>query len=216
MRDGRQCVVESTKFISVFKRWTRRGDSENRVAKAKRFSDSACDVADFWSRSRDSLIIKQAGYRLAMCRSSSASTERIFSALGRICVPSRNRLSIDSMFNLLPILVAESEAKLRRGVRSRDATIDPEEVDVELVEGPPGEAAILDDTLLTRASDMEYPESFVNTGDYSKLRELMNFDLVMSGASDQDHGQKRPSNSHSSRSERAQQITDSILPRRHS
>jgi len=120
------------------------------------------------------------------------------------------------MFNLLPILVAESEAKLRRGVRSRDATIDPEEVDVELVEGPPGEAAILDDTLLTRASDMEYPESFVNTGDYSKLRELMNFDLVMSGASDQDHGQKRPSKSHSSRSERAQQITDSILPRRHS
>ena len=68
------------------------------VAKAKRVSDPVCDVADFWSKSRDFLIIKQAGYRLALCRSSSANTERIFSALGRICVPSRNRLSIDLMF----------------------------------------------------------------------------------------------------------------------
>jgi len=135
---------------------------------------------------------------------------------GTVCSSVLRDYIILLMFNLLSILVAESEPKLRRVVRSKDATIDPEEAEVELMGGPTGEAAILENVVLTRASEMEYPESFVDTSDYSKFRELINFDLVISGASDRDHGQIRPSNSRCSRSERAQQITDSILSRRHS
>jgi len=81
------------------------------LAKLKKQNEVIHDVPAFWRRNKSFPIRKQARLRLVLCSSSPANVERIFSALGRICSPLRNRLSVDSMFALLSILVEEPNSK---------------------------------------------------------------------------------------------------------
>jgi len=75
------------------------------INRPKKGDESIRDVHTYWKSKRDFIILKQVGMRLAACHASSANTERIFSALSRMCIPARNRLSIDSLTNLLSIML---------------------------------------------------------------------------------------------------------------
>jgi len=191
-------------------------DSEYRrfISKAKRITTQV-DTREFWCKNRDFLMLKQAGIRLSHCSSSSANTERIFSALSRICVPSRNRLSIVSMFNLLSILVSErsddSSQRVRRNVAACSELSEEDSISDELG-GNASEAPILDDALLPIASDVD--EDFVafeDTALYQEFKSLIDYEPEFVADEPSIPGERVPRLSHS---ERAQRIADKIASQR--
>ena len=125
------------------------------MLRPKRIDEVLADVHLFWKSKRDIVSLKQAGKRFAACHASYANTERIFSALSRICVPARNRLSIDSISNLLPIMLVNPLNTQRREQlvqRSNERT--ELEVTSEDQGGSSNEAPILDEQLKRDAIEL--------------------------------------------------------------
>jgi len=184
------------------------------LAKLKKQNEAIHDVPAFWRRNKDFLIMKQAGLRLALCGSSSANVERIFSALGRICSPLRNRLSVDSMFALLSILVEEPNSKPSGKTRKHVAAqFEPNEEDFGTGElgGVLSELSIMDAESVTEVLEVtDDARMFENTPEHRKFEELIDFSLVV-GSGEVVREERRIK---TPISVRAQRMADRLLSRR--
>lgn len=67
------------------------------------------DVEDWWTDSSFG-VLKKVAIRLWRCQASSANTERLFSSLGQLMTPLRNRLSLKVITDLLAIKIAKRGA----------------------------------------------------------------------------------------------------------
>lgn len=78
---------------------------EFKVYKTKISNNSSfiTDTYKWWNGQEEFTVLKELGKRFACCHSSSANTERFFSGLNRILTPSRNRLSVETMFNIMTV-----------------------------------------------------------------------------------------------------------------
>lgn len=72
--------------------------------------DGSIDLLFDWWEESQLTMLKMMGMRFAACHASSANTERIFSALGRIYRPDRNRSALKTAFDLLTIQLANQSA----------------------------------------------------------------------------------------------------------
>jgi len=138
-------------------------------------------VSEFWKKNREFPILEQAGMMLALCQSNFANTERIFSALGRICTPSRNRLSIDSMAHLLSILIQEPNSRPSRATRKHIAANDnviEADFGTDELGGLLSEPSILDAESFDDSAPLtDDSRMFENTSEYSRFESLIDFDL---------------------------------------
>lgn len=78
------------------------------------------DPYDWWKSQADLTVIRTLGMRLSCLHSSSANTERFFSGLSRIITPSRSRLSIDTIFELMVVITFRRSQQ--RSPRARSAS----------------------------------------------------------------------------------------------
>lgn len=78
------------------------------LVKYKKTIKSLAEPVDVftWWKNCELPLLKNIGSRFAACHGSSVNTERIFSALGRIFTPDRNRMSVKTAFDLLTIQLA--------------------------------------------------------------------------------------------------------------
>jgi len=185
------------------------------LSKARRRTEVIEDPLNFWKRNREFLLLKQAGVRLFCCQSSSANTERIFSALGRICSPTRNRLSAHSMANMLAILaIREPPSRPSRKKRNQKLVAATQELSEEdSGSGEPGgllsELSIGDSDNLPETDLEDDSRMFENTSEYERFEAIIDFDQEQPGPSG---GQAR--RSRLSVAERAERIAERISFRR--
>ena len=184
------------------------------LSKATRRTEVIEDPLNFWKRNREFLVLKQAGVRLSCCQSSSANTERFFSALGRICSPTRNRLSVHSMANMLAILVREPPSRPSRKKRNQKLVAATQELSEEdSGSGEPGgllsELSIGDSDNLPETDLEDDSRMFENTSEYERFKAIIDFDQEQPGPSG---GQAR--RSRLSVAERAERIAERISFRR--
>jgi len=79
-------------------------------------SDARVDDVHAWWEASNTTVLKLVATRLAACHASSANTERIFSGLGRIWSPARNRLNLKSVYELMVIKI---DRLSRKSVKDR-------------------------------------------------------------------------------------------------
>jgi len=147
------------------------------LLRPKRVDETVADVYLFWKSKRDMVTPKQAGMRFAACHASSANTERIFPALSRICVPTRNRLSIDSISNLLSIMLVNPLKTERREQLVRQSNEQTElEVTSEDQGGSSNEAPILDEQLMRDALELgERFDSIRSSDDFATFSSIIDY-----------------------------------------
>lgn len=71
------------------------------------------NINSWWDNTHLS-VLKLVGLRLASSHASSACTERVFSALNRIVTPERNRLDLDTLYNLIAVKIRNSNNEERK------------------------------------------------------------------------------------------------------
>lgn len=87
---------------------------------AKSLKSYISDIYSWWTGS-STLILKIVALRLAACHASSANTERIFSALNRVITPDRNRLSLDTISDLMTVRIYRLSKQQNNKMRSRSS-----------------------------------------------------------------------------------------------
>jgi len=140
------------------------------------------DVHSWWESS-GSAVLKIIGARLAACHASSANTERIFSGLGRIITPARNRLNIKTVFELMCIRIhnlARNSVRARRERRSSAPASDPSlEHGMERLSlgGFDSEAGILDPRYEVDDHSEQDSEALFQSTAYLEFKSFIDFDL---------------------------------------
>ena len=124
------------------------------INRPKNCDESIHDIHEYWKSRRDFIIMKQAGMRLAAFHTSSANIQRIFSVLSRKCIPARNSSSIDSLTNLLSIMLLNP--------------INPEEAIVHGENIPDDSGELSDEALIL---DEQIPRDVRELGDEYRLLE---------------------------------------------
>jgi len=133
------------------------------LQKMKEMTEPIANVHDWWRKS-GTVALKVVGMRLAACHASSANTERIFSGLGRIITPIRNRLNIKTVHELMSIRVfnlSRESLRAKRAARQSQAVQCSEMVtDMEMMSigGHDSEADILDPRLDDEVAELESSE----------------------------------------------------------
>lgn len=123
------------------------------------------DVYGWWCQK--SCYLSQIGRRLSSCTAGSANTERIFSALKNILTPRRNRLGMETLYNLMVIKTwSKSQSKYKR--RGRVTASLDEEHEVE--------RCAFDGDFLDLSEDSGVPcSNFFETELYMRFHRLIDF-----------------------------------------
>ena len=167
---GRVLHTEFERYIQVIKNST--GEIE--------------DVYEWWQSSR-TVVLKVVGARLAACHSSSANTERVFSGLGRILTPSRNRLHLRTVFELMSIKIfrlSRNSVKATRTKSQKDGESEVADLETNLNQLDLGdhesEASLFDPDLseFDQRDDNQTPhlDEFIQSTEYFEFRSFIDFD----------------------------------------
>lgn len=160
------------------------------------------DLYSSWSKTAIYPTLRIVGMRMAAVHASSVNTERIFSSLGRIMTASRNRLSLETAFDLLNIQLASSQKKLRREFRNVSIIEEPSEEDLE----DENNEGFITESCLTDGIDPNIePEVFVgpinqaieDSIEFKKFFEFIDFEkrIVVSEPAPSSSSQSRPRSS---------------------
>lgn len=139
------------------------------------------EVYSAWDKSASYPYLRLVGKRLAACHGSSANTERIFSALGRIMTASRNRMSLEAAFDMINIQMSSTKDKLRKDFKNYSAieTLTENELENENLGGFQVEACILDENIEAPYEDDFHYGSIETTPGYELFAEWIDFDKVV-------------------------------------
>lgn len=132
-----------------------------------------------WWEEQNLPLLCQVAVRMPACHASSANTERIFSALKGIVTNSRNRLNLDTIFDLITIRVANLSRRARKDrVEAQEApqatqeTIEAFEDDVAML---PLESVV---SRRPRVPVTGLESSLQSISGYEKFKKLIDFSLT--------------------------------------